>query len=313
MTPSQPALERIVRQVVPDGALRDAHTLDGGISASMTVLEIADRHGETCRVVLRVPSKTVLAEHPTAAADEFRTLEALFGAGVRVPEPLLLDESGAILPAPYMVLTYIEGAPLYDPPDRCGYERRRAEELAGIHAVDRAVPGLASLRRRPHAFASPFRGQSPDPSSLLDEERIQAALEPFWEGAAASHPVLLHGDLWPGNLLWKDGDLTAVVDWEDAEIGDPLADLAICRLDSLLIFGQEPMEAFTQRYLSITGVHTDYLPYWDLCAALRAAPAFTTWASHFPDLGRPDITEETMRAALQAFAEAALERLPEIP
>ena len=26
--------------------------------------------------------------------------------------------------------------------------------------------------------------------------------------------MLLHGYLWPGNLLWQDGRLVAVVDWE---------------------------------------------------------------------------------------------------
>jgi aminoglycoside phosphotransferase (APT) family kinase protein len=38
--------------------------------------------------------------------------------------------------------------------------------------------------------------------------------------------VLLHGDFWPGNALWRDGALVAILDWEDAAIGDPLADVA---------------------------------------------------------------------------------------
>jgi aminoglycoside phosphotransferase (APT) family kinase protein len=302
----------MAHRIEPGGELRTVTALEGGISASMSVLEIARSDGQTRRVVLRIPSADLLAQRPTAASDEFGTIQALFATGARVPEPLFLDESGAILSLPYMVLSYIEGETIYDPPDRCGYERRRAEELASIHALNLAVPGLASLRRRPHAFASRIKDRPPDPNSPLDEERIHAALEPFWDRPAVNRAVLLHGDLWPGNLLWKDGDLSAVVDWEDAEIGDPLADLAICRLDSLLIFGRPALDAFTERYLSITRANTRHLPYWDLCAALRAAPAIAIWASYFPSLGRADITEETMRGALQAFADEALERLPEI-
>lgn len=304
------ALEMIARRIVPNGTVRDVCVLQGGISASMTLLEITSPDGQTRRVVLRIPSESVLKECPSAAADEFRTIRALFQAGVRVPEPLLLDESRTDLPTPYMLLAYVEGAPLYDPRDRCAYEHRRAEELARIHALDISRSGLASLRRRPHAFASRFRGRPSDISGSLDQERIHGALQPFWDSPPHNTPVLLHGDLWPGNLVWNDGELTAVVDWEDAEFGDPLADLAICRLDSLLILGREPMEAFTERYLSATGINTAHLPCWDLCAALRAAPAIATWAAHFPALGRPDITEESMDAALQEFVENALARLP---
>jgi aminoglycoside phosphotransferase (APT) family kinase protein len=35
---------------------------------------------------------------------------------------------------------------------------------------------------------------------------------------------LLHGDYWPDNTLWRDGRLVCVIDWEDAALGDPLAD-----------------------------------------------------------------------------------------
>lgn len=272
----------------------------------MTVLEIAAPDGTVSRAVLRVLSEGVLQGRPSAAADEFRTLTALFAAGVRVPRPLLLDDSRTVLPVPYLVLTYIEGAPDYDPASRVAYEQKRARELARIHAVDTARPGPASLPRRTHAFASNLRGRTPAPISPLDKQRIHTALEPFWQTAPRNASVLLHGDLWPGNLLWRDGELVAVLDWEDACVGDPLADLAICRLDSLLILGSAAMDAFTERYLAITGVERQHLPYWDLCAALRAAPVISTWAAGFPALGRPDITDGTMSTALQAFADDAL-------
>ncbi len=43
--------------------------------------------------------------------------------------------------------------------------------------------------------------------------------------------MLLHGDLWPGNVLWQDGRLVAVVDWEDGAVGAPLIDVASARGD----------------------------------------------------------------------------------
>lgn len=38
---------------------------------------------------------------------------------------------------------------------------------------------------------------------------------------------LVHLDYWPGNVLWLDGKVTAIVDWDFASYGDPALDVAI--------------------------------------------------------------------------------------
>jgi aminoglycoside phosphotransferase (APT) family kinase protein len=120
-----------------------------------------------------------------------------------------------------------------------------------------------------------------------------------------NQPALLHGDFWPGNLLWKDGKLVAVIDWEDAEVGNPLADFAISRLDILWIFGLDALHAFTERYQSLVTLDFSQLAYWDLFAALRPASRIAAWAAGWPQLGRSDITEATMRAGHRWFVNQA--------
>lgn len=39
-------------------------------------------------------------------------------------------------------------------------------------------------------------------------------------------PVLAHGDAGPGNFMYADGELTALIDWEFAHLGDPMDDIA---------------------------------------------------------------------------------------
>lgn len=39
-------------------------------------------------------------------------------------------------------------------------------------------------------------------------------------------PVLTHGDAGPGNFMYADGELTALIDWEFAHLGDPMDDIA---------------------------------------------------------------------------------------
>jgi aminoglycoside phosphotransferase (APT) family kinase protein len=143
----------------------------------------------------------------------------------------------------------------------------------------------------------------------LDEGRIRATLEAVWPLPARHVLALLHGDFWPGNLLWREGRLVAVVDWEDAEIGEPLMDVAISRLDLLWVLGVKAMHAFTRRYQTLAALDFGDLPYWDLCAALRPASRLAEWAAGWPALGRSDIDEAYMRARHHWFVEQAYTQL----
>jgi aminoglycoside phosphotransferase (APT) family kinase protein len=142
------------------------------------------------------------------------------------------------------------------------------------------------------------------------EEEIRTLLQSDWPHAV-NPPVLLHGDYWPGNVLWRDNKLAAVIDWEDAALGDPLSELANARLELRWILGAEATQAFTAHYQAALPVHavTDYsnLPYWDLCAALHLihhAADWDTWAEPLPSDGR-DVTASTIARDLADFVEQA--------
>jgi aminoglycoside phosphotransferase (APT) family kinase protein len=61
---------------------------------------------------------------------------------------------------------------------------------------------------------------------LVDVRAVRRAWDQCREGARdAVPPVLVHGDLIPGNLLVRDGRLTAVLDWGGLGAGDPAQDL----------------------------------------------------------------------------------------
>jgi aminoglycoside phosphotransferase (APT) family kinase protein len=45
------------------------------------------------------------------------------------------------------------------------------------------------------------------------------------EPACVDEPSIIHGDLWPANVLMHRGHLTGLVDWTMAGIGDPALDL----------------------------------------------------------------------------------------
>ena len=77
--------------------------------------------------------------------------------------------------------------------------------------------GLASaaqLLRRYHEAVSSFE---PPPESVWSSGA---------QGAPGREQILLHGDPGPWNMIWVDGAATALIDWDHANPGHPLDDLA---------------------------------------------------------------------------------------
>jgi aminoglycoside phosphotransferase (APT) family kinase protein len=297
--------EQLARAIDPHARLLRTWPLHGGVSAQMTALELSLPDDEIARVIVRRPAGWTIKRNPHAAADQFKLLQITERAGLPTQKPHFLDESGTILSTPCLVIEYVEGKPELAPRDSADFVSQLAEHLARIHAVDTSNLDLSFLPRRSMGSSDVLGEQYRDSTSI--ERRIREALQEVEPAPQANDSVLLHGDFWPGNVIWKDGEVAAVIDWEDAEVGDPLVDLAVSRLEILWVSGVGAMNDFTRRYASITGVDLGDLAYWDLRTALRSAPRLAEWSIVYPSLGRHDLTEETMREGLSLFVNQALE------
>jgi len=111
---------------------------------------------------------------------------------------------------------------------------------------------------------------------------------------------VLYGDFWPGNVLYRADKLLAVIDWEDAGRGDPLADLANARLEITAQWGAPAAAEFTRRYRApVPCLDCAALPCWDLCAALRPAGRLAGW-------GLDAAARERFRKRHRAFVDWAL-------
>lgn len=87
---------------------------------------------------------------------------------------------------------------------------------------------------------------------------------------AKIQPVIVQGDTGPGNFLYADGHITAVLDWELAHFGDPMADLGWLALRAV----QEPFTCFADRladYATFSGaaVDLDRVRYYRLFAEFK--------------------------------------------
>jgi aminoglycoside phosphotransferase (APT) family kinase protein len=298
--------QSLVQAIEPGAMLLRTWPLRGGMSSGMTAFEIRTTGGATRRLVRRSSSGYALRDNPRAAAVEFDLLRSLSAQGLRVPAPLYFDATGERFAEPYLVVDYVDGAPEFAPSDPRDFVTRMATGLAEIHQMDAAQPAVASLSKyTPIAVRQRGHDQA---SRVMDVGAVQALLDeaPLPQ---RNRSTLLHGDYWAGNVVWKDGRIAGVIDWEEARVGDPVIDVAISRLDILWLLGVDAMDAFTDVYRSLTEFDLDDLPLWDLDAALRPSFNIGEWAAAWPELGRPDITEATMRAGHAQFVERALAAL----
>jgi aminoglycoside phosphotransferase (APT) family kinase protein len=291
-------VEQVARLIDPECRLSRTWQLEGGVSAQVTALEIVRTDGCRRRLIMRRHGKVDFERNPRIAAHEFRLLNILHSKGLRTQTPVLLDESCRIFPSPFLVVEYIEGEPEFAPADVTGCVEEMARLLASIHRIDDANADLGFLPVE--AGGGGRRPVSLDNS--IGEERIRDALDAARPFVPANGPVLLHGDYWPGNILWQQGRLAGVIDWEDARVGDPLFDLANGRLEILWAYGEEAMQHFTGHYRSLSNVDFANLPYWDLCAALRPAHKISGWALDEP-------VERRMRKAHALFVDRALQSI----
>ena len=289
------AFSRLLQRFAPGRRLLRSWRLRGGVSAEVTALEYETETGEQHRAVARRHGPADLASDPQIAQHEFRLLRFVTAAGIPAPTPLWVDDSCDLFETPILVVSFVEGEIDLNPVDLSGSLQQLAAVLAQIHAVDISHAGLDFLPRQ--------AGHSGAPPALLDtslrEDEIRAALASMPPPQRRT-PVLLHGDFWPGNVLWRAGRLAGVIDWEDAAVGDPLADVANARLEILWAFGHEAMADFTQDYQSVTGQDFTGLPYWDLYAALRPAGKLESWGL------APDVMQNMIQRH-QHFVEKALE------
>lgn len=304
-----PSIEERIQQTLPafapGGLLLLTWPLKGGISASMTAFEVRHSDGSTRKYIARQPGDWSYNRDPRAAHTEFQVLKTLRETGLPVPNPITVEASQSPDTHEFFIIQYTEGEARAFADNPQTYIQAFAKTLAHIHQTPWQGSALADL---PRLSENPYRSSDEAKVLLPIEEDIYRALDRHSPTSSPNGLVLNHGDYWPGNILWQEDQVVAVIDWEGARIGDPFMDLSIARLDILWILGPEAMDEMTAIYQVETNFDLSTLTYWDLRVGLRPIGEFERMAPAYPHLGRTDITAETMSKQHEWFVEQGLSR-----
>jgi hypothetical protein len=126
---------------------------------------------------------------------------------------------------------------------------------------------LAAIRRN---FEQDDRQAPIDALARLELELLESKL-PAYDG----DPVLVQGDTGPGNFMYADGRITAIVDWELAHFGDPMDDLAwLSWRATQHSFPDFPERLREYERLSGITVDDDRIRYYRVNAVARLGPRF---------------------------------------
>jgi aminoglycoside phosphotransferase (APT) family kinase protein len=246
--PDGSVLRRLLRAIDPGLTLIRAQALAGGVSARVTRIDAARRRQHGRASAARVWRRQL--EHRSALrVARVRPAHAPAGRRAAGTTPEVRGRVARNPPVPFLVTDFVDGATVTAPAqvtgDRAAFTGQLAATLAKIHHSGVALPEVPHLRDVLAIAMSRIGTRPRSLDAALREEAVRAVLESAWPPPQLNRHVVLHGDYWPGNTLWRSGALVCVIDWEDAVIGDPLADLANTGMELTMAFGWETASDFT--------------------------------------------------------------------
>ncbi|MDO5629105.1 MAG: phosphotransferase family protein [Mobilicoccus sp.] len=264
------SLATYLASAAPDllgGDLTGRHIAGG--KSNLTYL-VSD--GETEVVVRRPPMGHVLATAHDMGR-EYRVMTALAPTRVPVPQTYTMCDDDSVIGAPFYVMEYAAGTPFRRAHELepLGQERTRAmserlvDILVDLHAVDPGEVGLSEFGRPQGFLARQVRRWTTQLEASMSRE-LPGATE-LAADLAGSVPddgdvSITHGDYRLDNVLVdtdRGDQVTAVLDWEMATLGDPLADVAL-----FAVYQQLPALGSTE--VSDVSLAPGYLSTEDLLA-----------------------------------------------
>jgi aminoglycoside phosphotransferase (APT) family kinase protein len=185
---------------------------------------------EEGRAVLRLPPPGARIAGPADIPRQARLMAALNRLGLPVPAVLATSDQPLVDGRPFYLVEAVDGVRIEDvqsPTSNRTIARSAVELLKRLQAVPPGQTGIGDEEPVPpekevqrwawlmERAPAELTANAPQLAELL-----LASLPP------ERPPVLVHSDYHYGNMLFQEGQVVALLDWEIAQLGQPLLDLA---------------------------------------------------------------------------------------
>jgi aminoglycoside phosphotransferase (APT) family kinase protein len=226
-------------------------------------------------MLVRMPSAAIYALQ--VEKEQLWLLKLAPSLPLAIPVPLAMGEPADGYPWKWSIYRWLDGETATS--GRIDSLRNFATSLAQFLIALQNIDPMGGPLPGPHNFyrggeLTTYDAETRQAIIALKEKIDVKAATDVWEAALAtnwhSSPVWIHGDISPGNLLVRGGQLSAVIDFGQLGVGDPACDLAI----AWTFFERESREAFRALLPLDTGTWARGRA-WALWKALITAAGFT--------------------------------------
>jgi aminoglycoside phosphotransferase (APT) family kinase protein len=276
-----------------DGAEGDAPGIEqfpGGHSNLTYLLRMGGRE-----YVLRRPPIGPVAPKAHDMAREYRVLERVHPVFPRAPRVYLLCEDASVVGAPFFLMERRHGVVLrgrgpasvqVEPGFAPRVSRGFMDCLVALHAVDPAAHNLLTLGRPEGFLERQVQGWAERWHRARTDDAPELDRTIAWLAGNIPQPLaptVVHNDFKLDNLMLAEDDIgrvEAVLDWEMATVGDPLADvgLSLCYWTSGLAGGPDlgvpgwyTRDQFVHEYASRTGRDVSRIRWYEVLGIFKLA------------------------------------------
>ncbi|HEY7852199.1 MAG TPA: phosphotransferase family protein [Caulobacteraceae bacterium] len=218
------------------------------------------------------PGKLLPSAH--AVDREYRVISALYPTGFPVPRPYALCEDEAVIGTMFYVMDKVEGRilwdqslPAYAPAERHALHMAALRTLADLHNTDYEAVGLTDFGRPGNYMLRQISRWTKQYKA--SETRHIDEVERLIEWLPASVPdddqtTIVHADYRMDNEIMHATEprVVAVLDWELATLGNPLADFTnllmqwvngtVAAIEDKKAYGIPTMEEYVAEYCRLT-------------------------------------------------------------
>ncbi|MEP7216002.1 MAG: phosphotransferase family protein [Anaerolineaceae bacterium] len=275
---------------------------DGGASNITCRVDVSG--GEFSAVALRLQRERGIFE-PYDVIREGEVVRMLAASAVPVPRMLGSEPDRAVLGAPFIVMEWVQAPHMGLAPDASFPAFTAA--VAEVHRVDWRALGLGFLGV-PQDARTAVLGEVEAVAARMPafgcqhEDLFVRALAQLRKAAPANgHLQLCQGDINIFNYLFRGGEVVAVVDWEQARIGDARSDVGqLVALSHLkgAAFGPAEEASFVLAYQAASGRALTNMAYFRALWLFELGVIYRGWMAF--NESEPWYTWERLAELLEA-------------
>lgn len=291
----------IKKQLGETAEITSVKPLKGGTSSTLFELAVQE-NGNALSYVLRFFHKADwLKKEPDLAKHEADSLQFAEQAGFPVPHLIAYDESGEESGMPAVLMTKVPGAVILQPANDEKWLEGLAAALAELHQTK--------------AENFPYNYFSYNNAFLLEKPKWSKRQNDWMRAfyiVAGSRPeapeCFIHRDFHPANVLWENGEISAIVDWVNACRGPAGIDVGHCRVNLAQMYGISVANNFLAAYQRHAGSLFTYDPYWDLVSLTDTLDGSPVVYPGWEAFGMKGLSDELMRHRLDDYLLSLLDR-----